>query len=308
MQKVLVVGSINMDFVVQASRFPAPGETLLGSSFTTFSGGKGANQAVAAQRLGADVTFLGCVGNDDFGKRLIENLRAEGIRTERIRSIDGVSTGIAAITVSQLENTILVVPGANHHLQPEDIYAAERAFIDADIVLSQLEIPLQSVEAAAELAARHNKPFLLNPAPAERLPQRLLEQTALLTPNEHELSLALASPNSPNQDWKKRLAAHPERIVMTHGAEGAYYTDALGKLLQQAIFKVDVKDTTGAGDTFNGALAAFWDAPLPERVRLACAASALAVTQIGAQDGMPTREALREFLAARSEPGFLPAN
>jgi ribokinase len=298
MNSVLVVGSINMDLVVQTAHFPAPGETLLGQRFCTFPGGKGANQAVAARRLGAQVALIGCVGNDDFGLSLLAQLGSEGIDTRLVRIAEATRTGVAVITVSQAENSIVVVPGANHSLIPDDLYAAEESFIAADVILCQLEIPLATVEAAAELAARHGKAFLLNPAPAIALPMSLLDRVSLLTPNEHELALLFAGTDG---DWQQHLRDHALRIVMTRGADGAWFADAAGQLQQQAAFAVSAVDTTGAGDTFNGALAAFWGPDLAALVRLASAASALSVTRAGAQGGMPTREQLLAFLAAFHE-------
>ncbi len=294
MNKVLVVGSINMDLVVQAGRFPAPGETLLGQCFSTFPGGKGANQAVAARRLGAQVAMIGCVGGDAFGRELLGLLKKEGVDTRHIRTEDGISTGVAAITVSQAENSIIVVPGANHALSPADIQAAESAFTEADLVLCQLEIPLETVEAAAIMAERHGKPFILNPAPAMPLPETLRVRAALVTPNEHELAILLSVPDS---EWQRQLALHPECILMTRGSDGAWFAGRDGALHHQPAFEVTAVDTTGAGDTFNGALAAFWGKGLDELARLACAASALSVTRAGAQGGMPTREELEKFLS-----------
>ena len=279
MNKVLVIGSINMDLVVETGHFPAPGETLLGQRFSTFAGGKGANQAVAAQRLGAQVTLVGCVGDDTFGRELLAQLKAEGIDIRHVRVVKETGTGVAAITVSQAENSIVVVPGANHALTPADLYAAESSFADADVVLCQLEIPLATVEAAAEIAQRHGKPLLLNPAPASVLPVSLLERVALLTPNEHELALVLGGAVD---DWQQQLRAHPQRIIMTKGADGAWFADGRGELAHQPAFRVSAVDTTGAGDTFNGALAAFWGDDLAKLAHLACAASALSVTRAGA--------------------------
>ncbi len=293
MNKVLVIGSINMDFVVETDKFPVPGETVLGSAFKTFPGGKGANQAVAAQRLGAQVTMLGCVGNDDSGNAMLRHMKTEGINTDLVKVMEGVITGMAAITVSEGENSIIVVPGANHHVTPAHIAAAEEAFIAADVVLAQLEIPLPTVQAAARMAQRHQKPFLLNPAPAMPLPTDLIAQTTLLTPNEHELCIMLATDTA---DWQALLMHYPGKILMTHGAEGAYYTTSAGVLQCQKAFPVEVTDTTGAGDTFNGALAAFWGADMSDLARFACAAGALSVTKAGAQSGMPTYDALKAFL------------
>ena len=295
MNNVLVIGSINMDLVVAADRFPGPGETVLGQSFCTFPGGKGANQAVAAARLGAKVTMIGCVGDDAFGKELRDILAREGVDTRFVQTVAGVSSGVATITLSQSENSIVVVPGANHALTAESLKAAEAAFQSADVVLCQLEIPLPVVETAAEIAAGLGKPFLLNPAPAMALPPALLERVTLLTPNEHELARVFGLDGD---DWKAVLAAHPQRVLMTHGADGAWFAGMDGALQQQKSFEVAAVDTTGAGDTFNGAVAAFWGKPMGEVARLACAAGALSVTKKGAQRGMPTREALAAFLGS----------
>jgi ribokinase len=293
MSQVLVFGSINMDLVVETSAFPRLGETLPGASFATHAGGKGANQAVAAARLGAQVTMLGRVGSDAFGRELKARLGADGVTTRWVEETPDVSTGIAAITVCNADNAIIVVPGANAHLSAADLDAAEAAFAAADVVLAQLEVPLATVEHGAELAARYGKPFVLNPAPAARLPESLLARCTLITPNEYELGAALAQPNVP---WQELLTRLPGRVVVTKGAEGAYFTDAAGVLRQQPSFAVTPVDTTGAGDTFNGALGAFWDLGLAEAVRRGSAAGALSVTKRGAQDSMPTLVELNAFL------------
>ncbi len=297
MNNVLVIGSINMDLVVETSQFPVPGETLLGLNFSTFPGGKGANQAVAARRLGASVAMIGCVGNDSFGHDLIGQLKTEGVDTQYIRIAEHSTTGVAAITVSKSENSIVVVPGANHELTPGDVFGAEAAFIAADVVLCQLEIPLATVEAAAELATRYGKPFLLNPAPAMPLPRNLLDRVSLLTPNEHELGLVFSGKE---ESWQELLISYPQRVVMTKGAEGAWFANSKGSLHHQQAFPVEAIDTTGAGDAFNGALAAFWGQAMPNLIRLACAASALSVTQSGAQGGMPTHPQLLAFMESMS--------
>jgi ribokinase len=293
MSRVLVFGSINMDLVVETSSFPRLGETLPGASFATHAGGKGANQAVAAARRGAHVTMLGRVGSDAFGAELKARLAAEGVATRWVHETPSVSTGIAAITVCNADNAIVVVPGANACLSAADLDVAESAFAEADVVLAQLEVPLGTVEHGAELAARYRKPFVLNPAPAARLPESLLARCTLITPNEYELGTALGQPDL---DWRELLTRLPGRVVVTKGAEGAYFTDARGALRHQPGFAVKPVDTTGAGDTFNGALGAFWDLGLAEAVRRGCAAGALSVTKRGAQDSMPTLAELNPFL------------
>ncbi len=292
MARVVVVGSINMDLVTETDQFPRLGETLFGKRFALYPGGKGANQAVAAARLGAEVTLIGCVGADGFGEQMKTILAREGIDTRWV-STGREATGIAAITLSAGDNAIIVVPGANHELSAADIDRAEEAFRDADVVLAQLEIPFSTVCHAARMARSHGKPFFLNPAPAVALPDELLELTTLITPNEHELATALQTQGA---DWRTVLQRMPGRIAMTLGKEGAYYITPDGQLVHQPGFSVDVVDTTGAGDTFNGALASFWNLGAAEAMRRANAAGALSVTRPGAQGGMPTLTELEAFL------------
>jgi ribokinase len=296
MARVVVVGSINMDMVVATDVFPRLGETLFGKRFSTNPGGKGANQAVAAARLGADVTMIGCVGADAFGEQMKATLDREGIDTRWV-STGREATGIASITLTGGDNAIVVVPGANHELAPADIDRAHSAFRDADVVLAQLEVPLATVLHAARLAHTLGKPFFLNPAPAVALPDELIALATLLTPNEHELTTALQTADA---DWKAVLKRMPARIAMTHGKDGAYYTTGDGALVHQEGVSVEAVDTTGAGDTFNGALAAFWHLGVAEAVRRANAAGALSVTQPGAQGGMPTLIELEQFLKAQA--------
>lgn len=294
--KIVVIGSINMDLVTRAVRFPEVGETLLGNGFARFMGGKGANQAVAAARLGADVALVGAVGDDDFGHELLAGLQREGVDTTAVKILPNSNTGLANITVAQADNHIIVVSGANFELSVADITAQEKRIAAADVVLSQLEIPLDCVQAAAALAHKHGKPFILNPAPARRLPEKLLAQTTLLTPNAHELALSLGLPE--NTGATELFAAANNRVLMTCGAEGAlYYCPAQHALRRQHGFSVTAVDSTGAGDTFNAALAVYWQYGLPEAARHACAAAALSVTRLGAQDGMPTADELAQFLA-----------
>ncbi|MFD2449443.1 ribokinase [Vogesella fluminis] len=254
MSKVVVVGSINMDLVALAPRFPQPGETITGERFLTLPGGKGANQAVAARRLGAEVSMVGKVGRDAFGGELLAGLQAEGIDTRHVGVADGVASGVAVITVSGGDNHIVVIPGANHQLLPADIEAAAATIAAADVILTQLEIPLPTVRALLALAARHRVPVILNPAPAQALPQDIIDGAALLTPNEHELALLL---RREGESIETLLAALPGKVVMTHGKQGAWHARADGSLHHQSGFAVTAVDSTGAGDTFNGALAAF---------------------------------------------------
>lgn len=296
MARVVVVGSINMDLVVETEVFPRLGETLFGKHFATHPGGKGANQAVAAARLGADVALVGRVGADAFGQQMKQVLGHAGVDTRWVCT-GRAATGIAVITLLAGDNAIVVVPGANHELSAADVDRAEDAFRAADVVLAQLETPLATVLHAARLARAHGKPFFLNPAPAAALSEELLDLVTLLTPNQHELGIALQTPPA---DWHAALCRMPGRIAMTHGKQGVYYSTLDGKVAHQPGLSVAALDTTGAGDTFNGALAAFWHLGAAAAIGRANAAAALSVTRQGAQGGMPTLPELEEFLRAHA--------
>ncbi|MGO4701862.1 ribokinase [Dyella sp. 2RAB6] len=296
MARVVVVGSINMDLVTLAARFAGPGETVLGERFLIVPGGKGANQAVAAARLGAEVTLVGALGNDAFGQQLYDGLAREGIALDHVRRIDDCGSGTASITVAGGENEIIVVPAANARVTPAQIEAASDAIARADAVLVQMEIPLESVEATLRLGHRLGVPVILNPAPAQLLPVEWLKLARYVTPNQHELAILLGA--DAHQDFRALMRQAPSPVVLTRGGEGAWYRED-GEPAHQPGFAVDVVDTTGAGDTFNGALAVFLHEGLPQAVRKACAAAALSVTRLGAQGGMPTRAELDAWLADR---------
>lgn len=297
MARVVVVGSINMDLVTLAPRFAEPGETILGERFLTVHGGKGANQAVAAARLGADVALIGALGDDAFGNELHDGLAHEGISLEHVARIADCGSGTASITVAGGENHIVVVPAANARVTPAQIEGAQATLASADAILVQMEIPLESVEATLRLGHKLGKPVILNPAPAQKLPMEWLKLARYLTPNQHELAILLGA--SGDEDFRALMQRAPAPVVLTRGEDGAWYRDG-GEPQHQAGFKVDVVDTTGAGDTFNAALAVFLHEGLPAAVRKACAAAALSVTRLGAQGGMPRGEELERFLTTRA--------
>jgi ribokinase len=293
-RRITVVGSINMDLVTSVNRAPAIGETVLGEAFHTIPGGKGANQAVAAARLGADTTLISCVGDDSFGLELLEHLKNQGVNTQFVETVKDSSTGIASITLANGDNQIIVVPGANSKVTPEVVAKNENAIANSDILLLQLEIPLPSVEKAVELANKHGVKVILNPAPFMPLSKDLLQKIDVITPNESEAEILLKA------NWTEtERTAILKKCIITKGSKGIVFfqereTDISG-------FRVDVVDTTGAGDTFNGALAyslssgmSFADACV-----FANAAAALSVTKLGAQGGMPSREEVLEFLKRR---------
>lgn len=202
-KKITVIGSINMDLVTETRKIPRAGETVLGDSFHTVPGGKGANQAVAAARLGADVTLIGCVGQDAFGEELVKHLSNQGIHMDYVRMVAHQPTGIASIIISDGDNRIIVVPGANNQVSPELVEEHENIIAKSDIVLLQLEIPLKSVEKAIEIAKKHNVKVILNPAPIQALSKELVQKIDYLTPNEHEQQELLISASEWSEQEKK---------------------------------------------------------------------------------------------------------
>jgi ribokinase len=305
--KVVVVGSANTDFVVRVAQIPITGETVLGGGFFTARGGKGANQAVAAARLGAEVAFVARLGQDDLGSASIEAYRSEGIDVTHVALDEQEPSGVALILVSETgENIIAVAPGANSRLSPQDVAAAEAAIQSAGCLLLQLEIPLDTARAAVELAHKHGVRVILNPAPAADLPHDMLSNVDVLTPNEREaLGLAglsgLQEPATLARLLLERSGS--SSVVITRGAEGALVARA-GDIRAVRSFQITPVDTTGAGDAFNGALAVKLaeGAELVEAVRFASAAGAISATRPGAQPSLPTRSELEDFLAA-SEAG-----
>ena len=305
MKNVLVVGSSNTDMIIRVPRIPKPGETVLGGAFSMAPGGKGANQAVAAARAGGRATFVARVGDDLFGERALANFEADGIDTRFVFRSPGAPSGIALITVDDRgENSISVASGANALLSAADIERAGDAFGSADIVLLQLESPLDAVEAAVRKAGEKGIPVILNPAPARPLADDLVNRVAVLTPNEHEAELLAGVPVRDERGAREaaaRLRARgPAAVVVTLGERGAYASSREFEGLVPA-FKVVPVDTTAAGDVFNGALAAALagKAPLAEALRFASAAAAISVTRPGAQPSAPTRAEIEAFFDAR---------
>jgi ribokinase len=284
MTRIVVVGSINMDLVTQAPRFVGPGETILGERFLTVPGGKGANQAVAAARLGAEVALVGAVGDDALGKQLRHGLLIEGIDLTHTTQLDDCASGTASITLAGGENQIIVVPAANARVTPAQVEQAHALIARADVVLVQMEIPLETVEVALRIGRRLGVPVILNPAPAQKLPTDWLKLARYVTPNQHELAILLGA--DPTEDFRTLMQRAPCPVVLTRGGEGAWYREQ-GEPIHQPGFTVDVVDSTGAGDTFNAALAVFLNEGLAVAVRKACAAAARSVGKLGAQGGMP---------------------
>ncbi|WP_101785012.1 ribokinase [Nonomuraea indica] len=285
---ISVFGSANMDLVAYVAQAPRRGETVTGRAFRTIPGGKGANQAIAAARAGAEVTFLGAVGDDGFGAEIRDTLAVAGVNVEHLRKVRGPS-GIAHIVVDDTGgNSIIVVPGANGTVTAPD--AAERAVIAGSrAVLLQLELPLEAVTGAARAAKEAGVPAILTPAPARDLPDELLDAVALVIPNEHEAA-AVTGESEPEAALEALLDRVPEAVI-TLGSEGALYGSRSGERLRVAAVRVEAVDTTAAGDTFAGALAVARSEGLAaaEALRFASAAAALSVRRQGASTSMPTR-------------------
>lgn len=300
--RIVVVGSVNTDMVVKSQRIPLPGETVTGGQFVMAAGGKGANQAVAAARLGAEVTLVAKVGQDMFGDQAIENYKKEGIRTDFLVRDPDHHTGVALILVDQQgENLISVASGANHALQPAEVQRAAQCIRAADLVMLQLEIPLDVVECAASLAADAGVPVILNPAPAAPLEPSLLRLVTYLTPNESEAERLTGVPvGDETSAWAaagKLLESGVRHVIMTMGAKGALICCDARHATMIPAYRVEARDTTAAGDAFNGGLAcalARGDS-LEEAVRQASLVGAFSVTRLGAQPSLPTAAELRRF-------------
>ena len=288
---ITVVGSINMDLVVQTDRFPKQGETALGNLYTTVPGGKGANQAVAAARLGSDVHMIGAVGQDAFGTELLTGLETERIQVQGVKRIDGAS-GIANILLSEGDNRIIVVPGANYSVTTEEIEGFTKQLASSDLVMMQLEMPIPVIQRTLEICHEHGIPTILNPAPASGFTTDFLQYCTYLTPNETEAEEIFGV------NWEQALQEYPNRLVVTLGQKGAQFFDGEKHVIVEG-FPTEAVDTTGAGDTFNGALAAALaeGQEFERAVRFANAAASLSVEKFGAQGGMPERAAVLERIA-----------
>ncbi|MCO0596099.1 ribokinase [Peribacillus butanolivorans] len=286
MIKIAVVGSSSMDLVVTSAKRPIAGETVLGDSFITVPGGKGANQAVAAARLGAEVTMIGCVGDDFYGEIILENLKKNQVNTKYVEPVTGAMSGTAHITLSEGDNSIIVVKGANDSITPEYVQKAKKIIEESDIVMVQQEIPEETVLYLAELCEKLQKRLLLNPAPARKISEAVIQQSSFITPNEHEFEILFDG-----RDRTEVLTEYPNKLFITEGKNGVRYFDGHEEKVVPS-FVVEAVDTTGAGDTFNAALAvavaegkSFDDCLL-----FANRAASISVTKLGAQGGMPTRE------------------
>jgi len=285
---ITVVGSINMDLFVQTDKRPAAGETVLGNDFYTSPGGKGANQAVAAARLGAEVYMIGSIGTDAFGNELKNFLAQENIHLDGVEPVLHLPSGVALITLADNDNSIIVNQGANLDTTKAQVKKYEDIIAKSDVVLTQLEIPLEAVAETINLCVKHQTKIILNPAPIAKLPEDILEKTSYLTPNELEYEALTKQAD---------LQPFLEKLIITQGKAGVDYMEN-GKKQTIASHQVTAVDTTGAGDTFNGALA--YALAGGNSISAACefanAAAALSVQKLGAQAGMPTKEEVLQLI------------
>ncbi|MBC7887869.1 MAG: ribokinase [Ferruginibacter sp.] len=293
--KIVVIGSSNTDMVLKTSRFPKPGETILGGDFFVFQGGKGANQAVAAARLGGDVSFICKVGNDSFGNDAIAQYAKDGIDVSAVLKDDQAPTGVAVITINKEgENSIIVASGANALLSVDDIKKAGAILANAGWIITQLETPLPVIEFLSVYAREHQKNFVLNPAPATKLPDHVYQGLFLITPNETETELITGIEVSDEPSAKLAAAVFKSlgvlNVIITMGSKGAYVdTEEFQGIIES--IKVTAVDTTAAGDVFNGALvvALSEGKDWKTAVQFACKAAAISVTKMGAQTSAPAR-------------------
>ena len=299
---LVVLGSINADHILNLNTFPTPGETVIGNQYQIAFGGKGANQAVAAGRSGASIAFIACTGDDDTGERIRTQLISDNVDIEPVSTIAGESTGVALIFVNgEGENVIGIHAGANAALSPSLVEAQRDRIAQASTLLMQLESPIESVLAAANIAHQHQTTVVLNPAPAQALPDELLTLVDIITPNETEAEKLTGINVRNDEDAANAAQALHEKgiktVIITLGSRGVW-ASVEGKGQRVAGFHVEAVDTIAAGDTFNGALvtALLEDKPLADSIRFAHAAAAIAVTRKGAQPSVPWREEIDLFL------------
>jgi ribokinase len=309
---VTIVGSLNMDLVIRSPHIPQSGETIIGHDFQTIPGGKGANQAVAAARLGGQVSMVGRVGDDAFADVLLDNLSSSGVDAKYVRCDQNAATGVALIVVDDSgENIIVVASGANMQLDETDITAAEQVISAADVLLLQLEVPLPVVTRAAQIAQDHGVTVVLNPAPARELPRELLELVDILVPNESETALLtglnVESPADLETAAAALLDSGVKSVVITLGGRGAYLASADHKSEIFTAFPIQPVDTTAAGDAFMAGLAVNYSAggSLPEAIRWGNAAGALAALKFGAQTSLPMRDDILQLLQGTEPENIL---
>lgn len=285
--KIVVIGSINTDLVTIANSFPQIGETIIGNDFSLLPGGKGANQAVCAAKLGAEVHFVGCVGDDSNGVASLENLKNNNVSVDNVETIPGVPSGIASITIAENDNSIIIVKGANDEVSIDYMKKHIDVLDGANLVMLQLEIPISTVEFVASECKRRGITTVLNPAPAMRLSKELVENVDICTPNEIECEQIFSL------EYSEAIKKYPNKLIVTRGENGVVYYDG-NETVNIPSQKVEVVDTTGAGDAFNGALAygIVTNMKLADSIAFANKVAAETVKKLGAQSAMPNKEDL----------------
>lgn len=300
MNRILVIGSLNMDLVITAPRKPEMGETITGSGFMTTPGGKGANQAVAAARLGGNVSMIGCVGKDAHGSMLTDNLKKNCVDVSRIVQVENAPTGVAVITIVEGDNYIILDSGANALITPQHIIEAEDIIKSSDIVVLQLEIPMETVLTAVKIAKKCGTKVLLNPAPARVLSDELLSMVDIITPNQKECS-HITGINTDTSEGVSRgieflISKGVKQVVVTMGGDGVMYNSG-SRIIQKGVHKVKVVDTTAAGDSFSGALAVALSngKSIDSAIDFANIVGTITVTRKGAQSSLPTIDEVKNF-------------
>jgi len=303
------VGSVNLDLVCSGKRIPGTGETVTGENFRRFFGGKGANQAVAVGRLGYPVSMIANVGDDEFGGQLRRGLRAANVNVRAVDTAKGTPSGVALISVDgKGQNSIMVIPGANSQLLPRDIEQALPTLRRAGMILTQLEIPIETIEFLCEVAQKNDVPIMLDYAPARQLPRKILKQVSYLTPNETEtctlcgISTSNLTSSMIAQSARQLRLMGAANVILKLGARGAYIDAADGLRTKVASFRVRVVDSTAAGDAFNAGLAValLRGMSIAEATRYAAAAGAVSVTRAGAQPAMPSAPEVEKLLTSRT--------
>lgn len=295
MGHISVIGSCNMDITVEADRRPGAGETVMGNRVIVSPGGKGANQAVAAARLGYEVYMVGCVGDDAYGKMMLDALAKSGVKTDYVETLENVTTGTAHITLAEGDNSIIVIKGANDLVSREIIDKDWDVISKSSLVMLQHEIPMDTIGYIIDRCYEAGVPVMLNPAPYMDIPQEWIDKVTYLTPNEHEAALMFDG-----MDRDEILKSQAGKVIMTAGGDGVLYGEN-DEVVHVEGFTVPVVDTTGAGDTFNGAFAVgrCEGMGVKEAIRFANAAAALSIGKIGAQGGMPWRDEVEDMLTCK---------
>jgi len=302
--RIVVVGSLNMDLVVQTNRFPQIGETILGSGFMISPGGKGANQAVAASRLGAHVSMIGCIGRDIFGENLLKNLRENNVEISDVEVIEQIATGVAMIILKDGDNLIIVDSGANSSLSVKTVEDKANFIKNNDILMVQLEIPFETVERVVDIAKDNGIKVLLNPAPARKLSDAFLSKIDIITPNETECEIITGINVKSVEDAKKAvlllLKKGIKQIIITMGSKGVVYNSG-NEIIHKPVHEVNVVDTTAAGDSFSGAIAVAISQGkgIDDAVDFGNIVGTLTVTKKGAQNSLPTLNEVQSFISKR---------